>query len=209
MKLMIVEDQPMIRSLLESYFSPEDGYELVASVSDAAQAIRICQTEPLDLVLLDVQLQHRENGLSAVEKIKAISQNIKIIVVTSLIDDLVLKKAKSVGADSLWYKDSSKSRLMDIVHQTMEGEHIFPDAPPSAEIGLAKTTEFTKTERKVLRYLLRGMSYPRIASELGVEVSTVKFHVANMLQKTGFENKLQLALAASEVKMIADLEEEP
>jgi DNA-binding NarL/FixJ family response regulator len=52
------------------------------------------------------------------------------------------------------------------------------------------------------------MSYTHIATELGVEMSTVKFHVAKMLQKSGFENKLHLALAASEIKMIADLDEE-
>ena len=84
----------------------------------------------------------------------------------------------------------------------------FPDAPPTVEIGMAKSTEFTKTELKVLRHLLRGLSYTRIAAEMGCEMSTVKFHVANMLQKTGLENKLQLALAVSDVKLIVDLTEE-
>ena len=124
-----------------------------------------------------------------------------------MIDSAVLDGAKSAGADSLWYKDSSKTRLMEVVQQTMAGEHVFPDAPPPVEIGMAKSTEFTKTELKVLRYLLRGMSYTRIAEEMGIEMSTVKFHVTNMLQKTGLKNKLQLALAVSEVKMIADLDE--
>ena len=72
---------------------------------------------------------------------------------------------------------------MDVVRQTLEGEHIFPDAPPTVEIGMAKSTEFTKTELKVLRHLLRGLSYTRIAAEMGCEMSTVKFHVSNMLQK--------------------------
>ena len=97
---------------------------------------------------------------------------------------------------------------MEVVRRTMAGERLFPDAPPAANIGLAKSNEFTKTELRVLRHLMRGLSYTRIATEMGVEPSTVKFHVANMLQKTGLENKLQLALAVSEVKMIADLDEE-
>ena len=97
---------------------------------------------------------------------------------------------------------------MDVVRQTMAGERIFPDAPPTVEIGMAKSTEFTKTELKVLRHLLRGLSYTRIAAEMGCEMSTVKFHVSNMLQKTGLENKLQLALAVSDAKLIADLAEE-
>ncbi len=207
MRVMIVEDQPMIRSLLESYFPVEDGHQIIASIPGAKQATEVCRVNSVDLVLMDVQTQNRENGLIAVRKIKEAHPQIKIIVVTSLVDSAVLEQAKSAGADSLWYKDSTKNRLMEIVRQTMAGEHIFPDAPPPVQIGMAKSTEFTKTELKVLRYLLRGLSYPRIASELGIEMSTVKFHVANMLQKTGFANKLQLALAVSEVKMIADLDE--
>ena len=61
------------------------------------------------------------------------------------------------------------------------------------------------TELKVLRYLVRGMSYGRIAEAMGIEVTTVKYHVTNMLQKTNFGNKLQLALAVSSAKLIADL----
>ena len=207
MRVMIVEDQPMIRSLLESYFRAEDGHRIVASIPGAKQAVGVCRVSVVDLILMDVQTQHRENGLTAVREIKAMRPTIKIVVVTSLIDSAILKEAKAAGADSLWYKDSTKNRLMEVVRQTMAGEHIFPDAPPTVEIGRAKSTEFTKTELKVLRYLLRGLSYTRIASEMGVEMSTVKFHVSNMLQKTGLENKLQLALAVSEVKMIADLDE--
>ncbi len=207
MKVMIVEDQPMIRSLLESYFPATEGHQIVASIPGAKQAIEICRSCAVDLILMDVQTQNRENGLTAVRDIKAIYPKIKIIVVTSLIDAAVLESAKSAGADSLWYKDSTETRLMEIVNQTMSGEHIFPDAPPPVQIGIAQSTEFTKTELKVLRYLVRGLSYSRIAAEMGIEMSTVKFHVANMLQKTGLDNKLQLALAVSEVKMIADLDE--
>ena len=201
MRVMIVEDQTMIRSLLESYFRAEDGYRIMASIPGAKQAVEVCRTSSVDLILMDVQTENRENGLTAVRQIKAIQPKSKIIVVTSLIDCAVLDEAKRAGADSLWYKDSTQKRLM-------EGEHISPDAPPTVEVGMAKSTEFTKTELKVLRHLLRGLSYTRIAAEMGCEMSTVKFHVANMLQKTGLENKLQLALAVSDVKLIADLVEE-
>ena len=208
MRVMIVEDQTMIRSLLESYFRAEDGHQIVASISGAKQAVEMCRTTQVDLILMDVQTEHRENGLTAVRQIKAMHPEIVIVVVTSLIDGAVLEEAKAAGADSLWYKDSAKNRLMEVVRKTVAGEHIFPDAPPTVEVGMAKSTEFTKTELKVLRHLLRGLSYTRIAAEMGCEMSTVKFHVANMLQKTGLENKLQLALAVSDVKLIADLSEE-
>lgn len=77
--------------------------------------------------------------------------------------------------------------------------------PPRAEIGTAMSAEFTKGEMKVLRCLVRGLSYNEIAKELGIEPSTVKFHVINMLQKTNLENKLQLAIAATEAKLVVEL----
>ena len=203
--VMIVEDQKMIRSLLESYINKEEGYRIVFSIAGANQAPEICETVQIDLVLMDVQTEHRENGLTAANKIKQKNPSIKIVAVTSLLDFEVLKKAKACSVDSLWYKDADENTLMDIVRRTVAGEHIFPDAPPVVEIGTAKSTEFTKTELIVLRYLVKGMSYSRIAKAMGIEVTTVKYHVTNMLRKTNFENKLQLALAVSDNKMIADL----
>ena len=81
---------------------------------------------------------------------------------------------------------------MDVVRQTLAGEHVFRMHPPTVEIGMAKSTEFTKTELKVLRHLLRGLSYTRIAAEMGGEMSTVKFHVSNMLQKPGWKTSFSL-----------------
>ena len=94
MKVMIVEDQTMIRSLLESYFHAEDGYRITVSIPGAKQAVEMCRTNSVDLILMDVQTENRENGLIAVRQIKAIQPKSKIIVVTSLIDGAVLDEAK-------------------------------------------------------------------------------------------------------------------
>ena len=207
-RVMIIEDQKLVRSLLESYIQNEDGYQLAVSIPGAAEAPILCDTEDIDLVLMDVQTEHRENGLAAAKKIRETHPEIKIVVATSLIDTQVLARAKAVGADSLWYKDGDEGTLMQVVRRTMVGEHIFPDAPPSVEIGTAMSAEFTKGEMKVLRCLVRGLSYNEIAKELGIEPSTVKYHVINMLQKTNLENKLQLAIAATEAKLVVELAEE-
>ena len=62
-RVMIVEDQKLVRSLLESYIQNEDGYQLAVSIPGAAEAPILCDTEDIDLVLMDVQTEHRENGL--------------------------------------------------------------------------------------------------------------------------------------------------
>lgn len=208
LNVMIVEDQKMIRSFLEDFLRKEPMFNVVSLLESAKESVSVCDEIPVDLILMDVQTQNRENGLVAVSKIKQKHPDIKIIVVTSLIDYDVLKKAKSCGADSLWYKDSDEETFMNVLRLTAQGKSIFPDTPPEVYVGTAKSTEFTKTERIVLHHLVRGLSYGRIAEEMGIEVTTVKYHVTNMLQKTNFKNKLQLALAVSEVKFITDLSEE-
>ena len=107
-RVMIVEDQKLVRSLLESYIQNEDGYQLAVSIPGAAEAPILCDTEDIDLVLMDVQTEHRENGLAAAKKIREAHPAIKIVVATSLIDTQVLARAKAVGADSLWYKDGDE-----------------------------------------------------------------------------------------------------
>ena len=204
-RVLIVEDQKIMQKYFEYIILQNPEFKLAGTVSDAREAVKICNYSVIDLVLMDVQTFHNHDGLTAGKTIKEKHPGTKIVIVTSLIDPKVLERAKAGCADSLWYKDSTKERLMECIRQTMEGGHVFPDVPPVVRVGLADSTEFTKTELKVLRYLVRGMSYTRIAAELGCEMSTVKFHVANMLQKTGLQNKLQLALAVSDVKLIADL----
>ena len=134
--VMIVEDQKLVRSILESYIKKEEGYELLSSIPGADRAADICDACRIDLILMDVQTERRENGLAAVEKIKASHPEIKIVVVTSLVDCEVLRRAREAGADSLWYKDTDEELLMEAVRRTMAGEHIFPDAPPVVELSL-------------------------------------------------------------------------
>lgn len=206
--IMIVEDQAMVRKLLESYIEKEPGLVLAASIPGANLAPELCRQQQVDLILMDVQTENRENGLLAAEQIKHEHPQIKIVIVTSLIDAEILRQARKLGADSLWYKDGSQERLMETVRRTMSGEHIFPDTPPVTQIGTAKSSEFTEAEMRVLRCLVQGMSYTATAETLGVDARTVKFHVSNMLQKTNFENKLQLAVAAIEARLTANFPEE-
>ncbi len=205
--VMIVEDQKMIRNILEGYIGRSGDFRLVSSIEGADQALEVCEGGAVDLILMDVRTAHRENGLLAAAKIKSAFPKIKILVVTSLVDAGILEQAKKSGADGLWYKDADEEALMGIIRRVAAGERIFPDAPPVVEIGTAKSTEFTRTELRVLRYLVKGLPYPKIAEKLNMEVVTVKYHVTNMLQKTNLKNKLQLAVAVSDAKFVVDLDE--
>ena len=191
-RVMIVEDQKLVRSLLESYIQNEDGYQLAVSIPGAAEAPILCDTEDIDLVLMDVQTEHRENGLAAAEKIHKAHPGIKIVVVTSLIDHEILKRAKAAGANSLWYKDGDERTLMQVVRSTVQGAHIFPDMPPSVKIGMTMSSDFTPAEMRVLRLLVRGLSYSGIAKALCVEPSTENTMSSICCKRPGWKTSCSL-----------------
>ena len=84
-RVMIVEDQKLVRSLLESYIQNEDGYQLAVSIPGAAEAPILCDTEDIHIVLMALPTAHRENGLDAAKQIREANPEIKIVVAHSLI----------------------------------------------------------------------------------------------------------------------------
>ena len=201
-RVMIVEGQKLIRSLLESYIQNEDGYQLAVSIPGAAEAPILCDTEDIDLVLMDVQTEHRENGLAAAKKIRKAHPEIKIVVATSLIDTQVLARAKAVGADSLWYKDHGTDAIMDVIRRTMAGERVIPGFSPSVEMKRCMSEDFTPAQIEILRAFIKGYTYREIAEKFNLSVSGVRYNIAEMVRIGGFKNKEELTTVAIENKLV-------
>ena len=209
MRVMIVEDQTMIRSLLESYFRAEEGCRIIASIPGAKQAVEMCRINSVDLILMDVQTENRENGLTAVRQIKAIQPKSKIIVVTSLIDCAVLDEAKRAGADSLWYKDHGTEELMSVVKRTLAGEKVFPDIAPAIEMEGTMSDAFSPRQLDILRLYIKGFTYQEIADKLGISKNGVRWNLDDMVEKGGFESRESLVATAIENKlMVTTLKDE-
>ena len=212
-KILIVEDQRMPRENMERMIAESGRYESAGSISDAGLALARCCRIPVDLILMDVCTAGNRDGIEAAAEIKAKFPNIKIIIVTSMAEVGFLDRAKAAGADSFWYKDPSedilleimdisREKLIDIIDRTMAGEKIFPDATPTVRLGLADSTELTAREINVLRLVCDGLEYGEIAEQLNISERTVKYHVSNILSKTGYANKTRLAIAVTNKKFI-------
>ena len=196
-KILIVEDQRMPRENMERMIAESGRYESAGSISDAGLALARCCRIPVDLILMDVCTAGNRDGIEAAAEIKAKFPNIKIIIVTSMAEVGFLDRAKAAGADSFWYKDISREKLIDIIDRTMAGEKIFPDATPTVRLGLAESTELTAREINVLRLVCDGLEYGEVAEQLNISERTVKYHVSNILSKTGYANKTRLAIAVT------------
>ncbi len=194
--VVIAEDFRMIRELFENTVNRAEGYNLAASFPTTVQAVKYIENHHADLVLMDVLIPGSMNGLDAAEKIKSIRPDIKIIVVTSMPELSYEKRAKEIGVEGFWQKEIQEQPIQEIMDRVMSGETVYPSEQIEVAIGNALSTDFTDKEIEVLRELVTGASNKEIAENLAMGQSTVKMHITNMLQKSGYRSRLELALMA-------------
>ena len=113
-KVLIVEDQRMPRENMERILLDSGKYALSASVNGADVALAVCRQEKIDLILMDVCTAGNKDGIEAAAEIKAEFPDVKIIIVTSMVEVGYLKRAKEAKVDSFWYKDISPENLIDL-----------------------------------------------------------------------------------------------
>lgn len=207
-QVLIVEDQRMPRESMERLINQKEGYALAGSVYSAELAIIKCRQQHIDLILMDVSTAGNKDGITCTAEIKAEFPGCKVIVVTSMVEVGYLERAKEAGADSFWYKDISDDSIEKVIDRTMAGESLFPDKTPNVQIGQADSGEFTPSEVNVIRLICEGYDNQEIAEELNISVNTVKTHISHILQKTGFSNKIKLAIAVTNKTFIIPRTEE-
>ena len=200
--VMIVEDQQMPKALFSHFITSSEKFCLQAAIENASVADIVCTRTPVDLILMDVVTENGESGLVAAEKIKAKFPKTKIIIVTSMPECSYIKRAKKIGVEGFWYKESSVEPILSLMEKVMNGEVVYPDGPQPVRMGLASSREFTEKELEILRLMTGGYSNIEIAEKLGVSSGVIKNHVADMLSKTGFRSRTQLAVRARESGLV-------
>ena len=196
--VLIVEDDPMARKLLEIFVSTSDQYHLLPSLDSAAMAELYCMTNRVDLILMDVCTALDANGIEAAEKLKKNYPQIKIIIITSQPEYSYIAHARKIGVESFWYKEPTAEALLKIMDRTMAGESIYPDSAPVTRLGAALSDDFTERELEVLRELVSGKTDAAIAETLCLSVTRVKQHIQRIREKTQFANRTELAVRARE-----------
>lgn len=195
-KVLIADDQKMVRQMFETAVNSSPEYEIAGMAQTAEEAVELCTKTNADLVLMDVVMGIGMDGLDAARQIKQEHRDVKILLVTSMPESTFIDRAKEIGVDSFWHKEVQERPLLEIMNRTMAGESIYPAEMPAIQFGQIVSTELTASEMAVLRELMSGASNKEIGKRLYMSESTVKRYIADMLAKTGFKSRLQLAIEA-------------
>ena len=201
-RVLVVDDQYVARSFFELHVEMAKRYELAASLPNAEQAVAWCMEHPVDLVIMDVVMKYGLDGLSCARTIKQDHPQIRIILTTSMAEARWIEKARNAKIDSFWFKEYSEIPLTEVMDRTMNGESVYPSSPPNPEFGEIKKYDLSERELEVLRELTRNMTNEEIAEELHISPHTVKRHIENMLTKTGFKSRVDLAVNAKTIGLV-------
>lgn len=195
-RVLIADDQYVARSFFEIHVEMTTRYELAAALSSAEQAVAWCAEHPVDLVIMDVMMKYGLDGLTCARTIKKDHPQIKIILTTSAAEARWIEKARRAKIDSFWFKEYSDIPLTEVMDRTMNGESVYPGNPPNPEFGEVTKHDLSERELEVLRELTRNLTNEEIAENLGISPHTVKRHIENMLAKTGYKSRVDLAVNA-------------
>lgn len=206
-RLLLVDDDPLVRSGLRLLLGGHRGLEVVAEAGNGREALECCAREPIDLVLMDLRMPVMD-GIDATAALKAAEQPPAVIVLTTFDADDYVVRALAVGADGFLLKDTPPQQIVDAIESVLAGR---PALSPSATAALIKqvvdghdgdrtatarrTVEtLTAREREVAVCLARGAANAEIAGELYMSVPTVKAHISRIFTKLGAGNRVQVAI---------------
>lgn len=201
-KILIVEDQALARTYLCACVEKCTDCQVAGTLFRADAALQRCDEGSIDLILMDICTESDSDGLAAAEAIKKIYPQIKIVMVTSMLEGRFLDRARKIGADSFWYKDSPSGDLVGVIEGTLSGKHFWPDGVPSVRLGNTLSCDLSDREIETLRLLCEGKTNAEIAVKLNVGESSVRTYINRMLKKTGYTNRNRLMIAAVGKRMV-------
>lgn len=187
-RIMLVDDQPVIRSGIAAFLSVYDEFKLIAEAEDGEEAIRLCTQFSPDVILMDL-LMPRMNGINATRIIRGRYPTIQILVLTNFIETELVHDALAAGAIGYLYKNITAEDLAMAIRNAYHGSNtVAPEAMKCLLQDIHRHPDLlgdnlTSREREVLRLVVTGMSNRAIAQALTVSQSTVKFHMSNILAK--------------------------
>jgi DNA-binding NarL/FixJ family response regulator len=201
-RLLVVEDQPVIRSGLETLLADTE-IKIVASSETAAQAIEQASVAQCDLVLLDIRLGEGD-GLGVLARLKADHSKLPVLIYTGYDNPAFAARAVALGAAGYVLKGTGRDELIGAIRRAAAGETLWTREElrrVTSALAAPRTTydlevPLTRREMEVLTHIVEGHTNKRIADDLSISYETVKEHVQHLLKKIGVTDRTQAAVWA-------------
>jgi NarL family two-component system response regulator LiaR len=205
-RIMIVDDHLLVRDGLNLLMSTFDDLEVVAVADDGEQAVRFCEQTQPHVILMDIVMPNVD-GPAATARIRESWPDVKVLALTSYVEEDLVRRAIGAGAIGYLLKSASADELAEAIRAAHQGRSTMDldalqllvqssQSPPSLGHDL------TAREREVLALLANGLPNKEIAERLTLSPATVRVYVSRILSKLGASNRTEAARLALEPRLV-------
>lgn len=203
--VLIVEDDPLLRSGLEVVVQAEDDLRVCATAQNGLEALEAIRRRRPDLVLLDLQMPDMD-GITFIEEVRKQDADLRILILTTFDEEEYIVQGLASGANGYMLKSLDFAKLVQAIRDTSRGQFILP-AEVAAKVArlawnhksyrqgrgldhyLSRTDTFTSTEQSIIRLLINRYSNKEIAGELYLTEGTIKNRLTTIYEKLGVKNR--------------------
>ena len=194
-RILIVDDHPVVLAGLTSMLGTQPGLEVVASAPSGQDAFEFLQGNPVDLLLLDLRMPGM-SGVDLLIALKRASIHVRTIVLSSHDTDEDIYRAVQAGAHAYLLKDSPQSEMIDAIRSVNAGKRYFPRDIADRLAERMMRTNLTSREVEVLQMLARGLTNKDIGRALAISGNTVRNHVNSIIEKLEVSDRTEAATTA-------------
>jgi len=192
-RIMLVDDHAVVRSGLGAFLSVNPDLELVGEAENGEQAVVRANILKPDVILMDLMMPVMD-GVAATQAIKKQNPQIQIVALTSFQEDELVQNALKAGAVGYLMKNVTARELAAAIKAAKDGKMTLSPEAAQALVRANQQAEETETltdrEREVLKLMVEGLNNAEIAERLVISLSTVKYHISNILMKLGVDNRV-------------------
>ncbi|KAA6214184.1 DNA-binding response regulator [Streptomyces albofaciens JCM 4342] len=195
-RLLLAEDQSMVREALAALLGLEPDLEVVAQAARGDEVVAAARAQPVDVALLDIEMPGI-SGLDAAALLRAEFPKLKVVILTTFGRPGYLRRAMECGADAFLVKDAPAAQLADAVRRVLRGERVIDPALAAAALADG-ANPLTDRECDVLRAAADGSTNAEIAAVLSLSQGTVRNYLSTAIQKTGARNRAEAVRTAGD-----------
>jgi len=192
-RLLIVDDHPIVRDGLRAVFESEAAFEVVGQAADGAEAVNRAGALGVDVVLMDLRMP-RMGGVEAIRRLREAAPDIRVLVLTTFDSDTDVLPAVEAGATGYLLKDAPRDELLRAVHAAYLGQAVLAPSVAQKLLGRVRTPaapidQLTDRELKVLTLVASGTTNREAAKQLFISEATVKTHLLHTYAKLGVRDR--------------------
>ncbi len=217
-RVLLVDDDPLVCSGLELMLSSSEGISVVGSVGDGTDVVAAVQRHRPDVVLMDVRMP-KMDGITATRQVGALSDAPKVLVLTTFVEDSAATRAVEAGAAGFLLKTADPAEIIDAVRRVGAGEGVLsPASVPELFRHVARDpmvtqrretadllAQLTEREREIAIRVAQGLSNADVARALFVSEATVKSHLGAILTRLGRSSRVEIAVLVERAGWLQEL----